>query len=206
MSEEARSIQERILDAARELFLTQGYNGSNLRDIAQKAQVSMGGIYHHFASKEEIYQALLSSSQLAGDIARVVALFRSPEFPENLAQVGAAVFESVRTHRDYFKLVYIDILEFQGRNVTPVIKAFRDSFAASSEQLLARRREAGELVDVHPAVIMRCIMDVYLHYYLEEIMLQKSLSKELGLTDEQLAGEMAKILLHGIMRREEPAS
>ena len=46
MSDERPSVQARILRAAHELFLTQGYNGSNLRDIAARAEVSMGGIYH----------------------------------------------------------------------------------------------------------------------------------------------------------------
>ena len=72
------SARDRILEAARDLFLTKGYNGSNLRDIAGRARVSMGGIYHHFDSKESMVDEILSTFQeelfaaydavLAGDV------------------------------------------------------------------------------------------------------------------------------------------
>ena len=95
MSDATPTVRSRILQAARQLFLEKGYNGSNLRDIARAAQVSMGGIYHHFASKEEIYEALLPATELAQHWPQVAALFRAPEFPENLSAIGRAIFDLV---------------------------------------------------------------------------------------------------------------
>ena len=204
MSESPPSIQERILEAARQLFLEKGYNGSNLRHIAKAAQVSMGGIYHHFSSKEEIYQVLIKDVSVATEMQKLIHEFQSDEFPRNLGRIGAAIFSLARQHQDYFKLVYIDVLEFQGRNVAHVIKGFRDTVRQLSGQLLAKRDEAGELGDVHPAVIMRCMIDVFLFHYLEEIMLEKSLSEDLGMSDEQLAEEMARLMLYGTLRSPAP--
>ena len=75
MSSTEPSIQERILIAARGLFLTKGYNGSNLRDIAKEAKVSMGGIYHHFDSKEDIYKALIHDQEAPRALATISELF-----------------------------------------------------------------------------------------------------------------------------------
>lgn len=194
-----RTQQQRILEAARALFLSQGYNGSNLRDIAREAKVSMGGIYHHFASKEEIYKTLLQQSDVAQDMFQILRLFQAPEFPENLAAVGDAIAKTVRKHRDSFKLFYIDVLEFQGRNVRPLIQQFRDRFNELSEMLLKRR--SGELNGIHPAILMRVMVDVFVHTRLEEVMLDMSMGEKLGMSDEEVTRQMAEVVLRGVFKR-----
>jgi AcrR family transcriptional regulator len=195
-------IHDRILDAAKKCFLAQGFNGSNLRDIAKGAQVSMGGIYHHFGSKEEIYQALLNSNEVPQALSNVVSLFRDPTFPENLGEIGSKIFGLVKEHRDFFKLIYIDVLEFQSKNVNHVIQSFRKMVSHQSAALLKKRTDAGDLADIHPAIIVRCMFDIFMHLGLEEVMTGSSLAEELGLTQNQMASQMAKVLLYGAMRRE----
>jgi AcrR family transcriptional regulator len=202
MSDQPITARDRILQAARALFLEQGYNGSNLRDIATAANVSMGGIYHHFSSKEEIYVSLLPATELAQRLPRVLGLFRDSAFPHNLSQIGRAIFELVRDNTSDFKLVYIDILEFQGRNIKPIIDALYARFAADSRKLLAHHPEEGVLRPVHPAVFTRSIIALFLHFYLESVMLQSSLSEDIGLTEDEIADQMADLLLHGIIVRE----
>ena len=199
LQQQNRTQQQRILEAARALFLSQGYNGSNLRDIAREAKVSMGGIYHHFSSKEEIYKTLLQQSDVAQDMFQILRLFQAPEFPENLAAVGEAIAKTVRKHKDSFKLFYIDVLEFQGRHVKPLSQQFRDRFNELSEMLLARR--AKDLSAIHPAILMRVLIDVFIHTRLEEVMLDQSLASRLGLTDEEVTRQMAEVILRGALKR-----
>ena len=45
---------EDIVTAAFEIFLEKGYEGTSMEAIASKAQISKGGLYHHFSSKDEI--------------------------------------------------------------------------------------------------------------------------------------------------------
>ena len=206
MSDANSTVRDRILQAARHLFLARGFNGSNLRDIAKEATVSMGGIYHHFASKEEIYEALLPATELAQQMPKVAALFRAPEFPENLSAIGRAIFDLVRAHKDDFKLVYIDILEFQGRNIKPLIDALYGAFVQNSDVLLQRHQGQRSLRDVHPAVFTRSIIALFLHFYLESVMLQQSLSDDIGLSEDEIADQMATLLLHGIMASPIPES
>ena len=202
MSRTEPSIQERILTAARLLFLSKGYNGSNLRDIAREAKVSMGGIYHHFDSKEDIYNALINDQEAPKALATISELFQDPIFPENLGDIGATIFHAVREHRDFFKLVYLDVLEFQAKNVKHIIQTFRRLISATSAELLRHRTEREELSDIHPAIMVRCMFDLFLYFGLEEVMLDQSLGEELGMSSEDVADQMAKLLLSGVMRRE----
>jgi AcrR family transcriptional regulator len=48
-----------ILDGARRVFLTQGFDGASMNDIARAAGVSKGTIYFHFDSKETLFEALI---------------------------------------------------------------------------------------------------------------------------------------------------
>jgi AcrR family transcriptional regulator len=52
------STRERILDVALELFSDQGYDGTSLREIAERLGVTKAALYYHFASKEDILMAL----------------------------------------------------------------------------------------------------------------------------------------------------
>lgn len=48
-----------ILGAALELFVEKGYSGTKISDIAKKAGMSAGLMFHYFESKEQLYLALL---------------------------------------------------------------------------------------------------------------------------------------------------
>ena len=48
----------KILDAAAHLFLEKGYDGASLQDIIDETKLSKGAIYHHFGSKEDIFEAV----------------------------------------------------------------------------------------------------------------------------------------------------
>ena len=65
MEQDKKSEKSRtaILEAALDLFSSQGYRGTSIRDVAQRAGVSTGNVYHHFADKNEIL------TEVARDIA-----------------------------------------------------------------------------------------------------------------------------------------
>ncbi len=52
------STREKILDVALDLFTSQGFDGTSMREIAERVHISKPAIYYHFASKEEILTAL----------------------------------------------------------------------------------------------------------------------------------------------------
>ncbi|HKU12116.1 MAG TPA: TetR/AcrR family transcriptional regulator [Sinomonas sp.] len=59
MARRSAEAQERILEAAVEVFGTDGYRGGSLRKVADQAGLTLPGLLHHFPSKEELLRALL---------------------------------------------------------------------------------------------------------------------------------------------------
>ena len=49
----------RILDAAEDLFAERGFEATSLREIARRAGLQQPGLYNHFASKRDLYAAVL---------------------------------------------------------------------------------------------------------------------------------------------------
>jgi AcrR family transcriptional regulator len=50
---------QRVMDVAEDLFATQGYDGTSLRQIAEGAGIREPGLYNHFAGKQDLYEAVL---------------------------------------------------------------------------------------------------------------------------------------------------
>jgi TetR/AcrR family fatty acid metabolism transcriptional regulator len=59
--DERRRARELILTAAMELFAEYGYDGTSVKQIADRAKLSVGKLYLHFESKEDIFRDLLES-------------------------------------------------------------------------------------------------------------------------------------------------
>lgn len=50
--------KEKILRIALEEFSEKGYKGINITELAQKAEITTGAIYHHFGSKSKLYHII----------------------------------------------------------------------------------------------------------------------------------------------------
>ena len=48
------AARQRVLDAAVDLFATQGYSATSVAQVIERAGLTKGGFYHHFASKDEL--------------------------------------------------------------------------------------------------------------------------------------------------------
>lgn len=59
MSLPDRSIDPKILNSAKDEFMSKGYADASLRTICQKAGVTTGALYKRFAGKEELFEALV---------------------------------------------------------------------------------------------------------------------------------------------------
>src|SRR2546426_11617054 len=62
------AVRRAILDAARELFVTEGYQNVSIRKIAERIEYSPAAIYGYFPSKDDIFFALAEEGfRLLGD-------------------------------------------------------------------------------------------------------------------------------------------
>ncbi|GAA1610222.1 TetR/AcrR family transcriptional regulator [Kribbella sancticallisti] len=93
-SEKARLTRARILDAAGELFVRDGYGATSLQDIAERAGCAVQTIYYGFGNKQTVLKEVVDRT-IAGDDEPVATMER-PWFREALAAKTAT--EHLRQH------------------------------------------------------------------------------------------------------------
>lgn len=87
-AEKAQETRRRIIEAAGELFVADGYGATNLQDVADRAGVAVQTIYFVFGNKRVLLKELVDVT-IAGD-AEPVATMDRPWFTEAVAAATAA--------------------------------------------------------------------------------------------------------------------
>ncbi len=64
----------RILDAAEELFMQQGFGGTSMRLLTSKAGVNLAAVNYHFGSKDALIEAVFRRRLDPMNVARIAAL------------------------------------------------------------------------------------------------------------------------------------
>jgi len=95
-----------LVDAAREVFVANGYHAAAMDDIADRAGVSKPVLYQHFPSKLELYLALLDQgSERLISVVRE-ALASTDNNKERVAATMAAYYDFVDGNEGVFRLVF----------------------------------------------------------------------------------------------------
>jgi AcrR family transcriptional regulator len=104
---ERLAVRQAILDAARDLFVTEGYRNVSIRKIAERIEYSPAAIYSYFPSKDDIFFALAEEG-----FRRLDAKVRSaPQDGDALDQMRAgwwAYYEFSKEQREFFQLMFVD--------------------------------------------------------------------------------------------------
>jgi AcrR family transcriptional regulator len=104
--------------AARKLFTRQGFHGTTVREIARAAGVSMGKLYLYYPTKEEIFIDLVHQMDKKMEALRqkkLLPLMKSPD-PDSLLKLGMAIGKIVSENLDYWRLMYVDVVEFRHKH------------------------------------------------------------------------------------------
>src|ERR1700722_17182348 len=103
---EKSDTRDKILDAARELFIAEGYEGVSMRKVAEKIEYSPTAIYVYFANKEDLFHELCNQ-----DFGRLAEVFRSSSMPsdpiERLKQIGRVYVGFGLQYPNHYKLMFM---------------------------------------------------------------------------------------------------
>jgi AcrR family transcriptional regulator len=155
------AVRRAILDAARELFVAEGFQNVSIRKIAERIEYSPAAIYGYFPSKDDIFFSLAEEGfHLLGDPAAVredPALKDAPP----LDRIRAAfwrLYTFSREQPQYFALMFVD------RSVPRISREYeRFAFARTMKQHIIEELrvaiDAGALPDtLDPQIAMRALM------------------------------------------------
>jgi AcrR family transcriptional regulator len=95
--------RERILAVANELFTDQGYDGTSLREIADRLGITKAALYYHFPSKDDILVTLLEPFDVLID--QLLTRLEATRDVQGWGEALTWIIEQVFDHLDFFRLV-----------------------------------------------------------------------------------------------------
>ena len=152
---------DRLLSAAKALFVSKGYRATTLEQIASAAHLTKGAVYFHFGAKESVLLKLLE--RVVVDVLNpAVQVLESPEGPvtEKLIQFMRIHGEMGLTRREDLLLLISMSIEFAGQNgeAADRIKAMYQMLYRPLEALIRRGQAAGEIRRDAPSAELAAIV------------------------------------------------
>ena len=124
-----------ILSAAYHLFIRRGYHGTSMRAIAREAGIALGGIYNHFASKEEIFREVILAYHPYHEILPALMNVRHDTLAGLFRQAAGLIDAALSERPEVLNLMFIELVEFDSRHVPELLDRILPQVGPTLEQL-----------------------------------------------------------------------
>jgi AcrR family transcriptional regulator len=190
----------KVLDAALELFSTQGYGATSMRSISEASGLSVGNLYHHFGSKEAIFQRLIEAyfDKLEEPDHPLRKVFNAARFPDDLEDLAAAIEKTVEEDKASIMLVFIDVIEHGGRHIRSYYETMADRFREVYGDRFAELEREGRLTDADPLVAVMVATRWLFYFYTVEKCF--GVPMHFGMDTNQAVDGFIRILRNGLLR------
>lgn len=201
MSGDERRSQ--ILRVAIKLFSRHGFSGTTTKKIAQEAGVSEAIIFRHFATKNELYHAILDHKACEGKESNPFEIVREAIIEKDDHQIFyRLLLNALENHErdpEFMRLLFHSALEghelsemFIDQNILPIYEFL-------SAYLIERQEEGAVRDDIKPRVIVRAFIGMMIHHALNNSLWDQK-RRVLNITNEEAAQAFTEIILRGILK------
>lgn len=198
MAAEDRRLQ--ILRVAVKLFSQKGFGGTTTREIAQAAGVSEAMVFRHYATKDELYSAILDHKACSGDSmnpeAMVAEALKLKDDRAVFQQLALGALNHHESDPEFQRLLLHSALE--GHELAEI---FFEKFVRRVYELLGsyitERQRDGAMTQLDPAIVVRAFIGMVIHHSLNNNLWDPE-RRLLNISNAEAAKQFADILLNGI--------
>ncbi len=198
MTAEDRKLQ--ILRVAVGLFSKKGFGGTTTKEIAQAAGVSEAMVFRHYATKQELYHAILDHKACSGDMMNpeemVADALKEKDDRAVFESLALGALEHHEMDPEFQRLLLHSALE--GHELAEMFfeKFVLRVYALLGDYIAARQRD-GALVKMDPAIVVRAFIGMIIHHSLNNNLWDPK-RRLLKVSNAEAAKQFADILLNGI--------
>ena len=198
MAGDARKLQ--ILRVAVSLFSQRGFRGTTTKEIAQAAGVSEAMVFRHFATKEELYAAILDHKACAEgpiDPEQMVAdAIKNKDDQAVFEGLAVGALEHHEGDPEFQRLLLHSALEQH-----ELAQMFFENFVRRVYEFLGdyleQRQRDGAMIKMNPAIIVRAFVGMVMHHSLNNNLWDPQ-RRLLNISNQEAAKQFTEILLRGI--------
>jgi AcrR family transcriptional regulator len=197
--EKSEETRAKIVEAAYHLFLERGYSGASMRDLSVRTGVTVGAIYNHFPTKEDLWLEVVLVKHPYHEILPVIQTAGGDTVAEMVRSAATAMVEGLFKRPDLFNLLFIEIVEFNGKHVRDIFDVIFPEVTKLGEKL---GEKEGKLREITPVVVLRSFLGMFFSYYVTGVLI-----KDLGIAaiDRGSLNELVDIKLYGLLADDDPS-
>jgi TetR/AcrR family transcriptional regulator len=195
--------RKQILRVAIKLFASEGFNGTTTKKIAAEAGVSEAMVFRHFATKGELYNAILDQKACEGGNPNPCEWASEALAAKDDEQFFYQIILHALSHHEqdpeYMRLLFHSALEghelaemFVEQNIVPL-------YEFMSAYISQRQRDGAIRDDINPRVIIRAFVGMMIHHSLNNSLWDKK-RRILDISNEDAARAFVEIILSGIKK------
>jgi TetR/AcrR family transcriptional regulator len=193
----ATARRRQLIEAAMDLFSSKGFAGTTTKEIALAAGVSEAIIFRHFATKRDLYTAIIEhnihSTGAKQAIAGIDACMKRRDDEGLFRLIAKEMIEGHRKDARFEKLMLHASLE--GHELATIYRReFGLPMFASLRAYLDRRQRSGALRHIDSGAMIVAIAGMANYYAL-------NVENGLNMKDEQIVEAFTRIMMNGIRKR-----
>ena len=165
-----------ILDSAYDLFSSQGYAASSMRQIAEGAGLALGSTYNHFSSKEDIFQAILLERHPFFQMLPLLKTTHGATLDEFIHNAARKLVDELGHHTEFLNLMLIELVEFKGQHAPLLFEKILPEVLQMGGQMMVFQD------DVRPfptLLLMRAFLGMFFSYFITDMLLKGLMQPEL---------------------------
>ena len=186
-----------VEDAALELFMEQGYHATSMRQVAERSGLALGGIYNHFSSKDEIFEAIILDQHPYKKILPLILAVEGETADEFFKNAVRIVISELGKQPEFINLMFIELVEFKGKHGAVMLREIAPKVLPIFEKIVKSMK--GLRVS-NPAVLMRSFFGMIISYFITEMIISNSVVSKL--MPKNSTDAYVDIFLHGILKCE----
>lgn len=190
--------QDRIREAAFQLFINQGYHGTSMRQIAEAADLTAASIYNHYKSKEQIFRQVLLAHHPYHQILPILESAKGDDAETMLRDVANRVFKIIRKQRGLLHIMFIELVEFEGKHFGEIFRSMSPRIFAFLGKLKSNK---GQLRKIPETNILLTMIGLVMSQWILEAMFLKNIRLPFS---EKHFQDALDIYMHGILAEERP--
>ncbi len=190
--------QHEIIQAAHSLFRANGYNGTSMRQIARQAGITVSSIYNHFATKEDIFLAVLEAFHPYHELLPILENASGNTKEEFLRSAAHNMLDILERRPDFINLMLIELVEFNSRHLPRLFEEIYPRVLSVLQSFFHRR---GALRPMPTQVVVRAFMGFFFSYFITNTMVRDYWAT---IQDNSVLDDFVDIFLYGILADEQP--
>jgi len=189
------NTRREILQAANDLFTRQGFHGTSMRQIAQQAGIALGGVYNHFASKEEVFREVFFEYHPYHEVLPVLLDSQQLGVEQFVRDAFNRILLALQNRPNFMNLLFIEIVEFKGMHSHELFEQLMPDEMMIVKGLVETNRD--RLRSIPPWMLLRAFFGLLFSYYLTELLLAEQAPEEFS---HGAVDHMIDIFLHGVLK------